>query len=112
MSIRYNRKTKSYLVTVVNYLEPSRKKQKCVAKVKIFSLYLQATVERNNDTLFHCLNPGGYISYQDIYTPLNGTSVVTVFFRKVFLLLLSLISTVESSGLKIRLNCLNDNKIK
>ena len=44
------------------------------------------------------------------YTPLNRTSVVTVFFRKVFLLLLSLISTVESSGLKIRLNCLNDKR--
>ena len=34
----------SYFVTVVNYLESSREKQKCVAKVKIFSLNLHETV--------------------------------------------------------------------
>ena len=48
----------SYFVTVVNYLESSREKQKCVAKVKIFSLNLHE-MARNKDTLCPLLESRG-----------------------------------------------------
>ena len=61
LSMKYSRKaiwSQSYFVTVVNYLESSREKQKCVAKVKIFSLNLQETA-RNKDTLCPLLESRG-----------------------------------------------------